>query len=61
MNVCEKPFQFSAYKPPYSHWQMSFFVISAHFFNTGAVLEKGLPLSFLGFYMANFACSDRDT
>ena len=61
MNVCEKPFQFSTYKPSYSHWQISFFVISAHFSNIDVVFEKGLPLFFIGFYKAHFACSDRDT
>ena len=61
MNVCEKPFQFLTYKPSYSHWQISVFVISAHFSNICVVLEKGLPLFSLGFYKANFACSDRDT
>ena len=61
MIVCEKPFQFSTYKPSYSHWQISFFAIGPHFSNIGVVLEKGLPLFFLGFYKANFACPDQDT
>ena len=62
MNVCEKPFQvYSHLNPSYSHWQISFFVICVHFSNIGAVVEKDLPLFFLGFYKANFACSDQDT